>query len=96
MLEPGIHYTHKILNNEFDFYLQAVSEGKFSINFFNHHKEAVSIKVYDIIGNVLYESNVKLKGNASQQIDLSQLKTSFFIVEIKNGRFNKVKSIVAS
>lgn len=94
--EPSVHYPREILNSDFDFQLQTVSEGKFAINFFNHNKEVVSIKVYDIIGNVLYEDNIRVKGNASQQIDLSRLKTSFFIVEIKNGQFNKVKSIVAS
>lgn len=94
--EPHVHYSNEILNKNFDFQLQTVSEGKFAINFFNNNKEAISIKVYDIIGNVLYEDNIRLKGSTSQQIDLSRLNTSFFIVEIKNGQFNKVKSIVAS
>ena len=94
--EQGLNYSKGILTKDFDFKLTPVSEGKFSINFSDDIKDQVSIKVYDIIGNTLYEESVRVKGSSSRQIDLSKLKTNFFIVEIKNEKFNKTKSIVAS
>ncbi len=96
LAEQRVRYAKDILTRDFDFQLAAVAEGKFSINFSDNIKEEFSIKVYDIIGNLLYEEKVKVRGNYSQQIDLSKLKTNFFIVEIKNAVFNKTKSIVAS
>lgn len=96
LAEQRVRYAKEVLTRDFDFQLEPVAEGKFSINFSDNVKEEVSIKVYDIIGNLLYEEKVRVKGNAPQQIDLSKLKTNFFIVEIKNAVFNKTKSIVAS
>ncbi len=94
--EQNLHYSKGILTKDFDFKLTPVAEGKFAISFPNDVKDIVSIKVYDIIGNTLYENKIRIKGNLSQQIDLSKLKTNFFIVEIKNDQYNKTKSIVAS
>lgn len=94
--EQSLHYSKNILTQDFDFQLMPVSEGKFSINFAPNIKDIVSIKVYDIIGNVLFEEKVKVRGSYSRQVDLSTLKTNFFIVEIRNEEHNKTKSIVAS
>lgn len=94
LAEQNLRYSKAILTKDFDFKLTSVSEGKFSIDFPNDIKEVVSIKVYDIIGNILYEKKVKIKGSRPQQIDLSLKKTNFFIVEIRNEEFNKTKRIV--
>lgn len=94
--EQNLRYSKSILTKDFDFQLTPVSEGKFAINFAPNTKDIVSIRIYDIIGNVLYEEEVNVRGNASRQIDLSMLKTNFFIVEIKNEQYNKTKSIVTS
>lgn len=95
MAEQNLRYAKTILTKDFDFKLTPVSEGKFVINFPHDVKEVVSIKVYDIIGNILYEEEVKVRGNHSKQIDLSEKKTTFFIVEIKSKAINRTKRIVA-
>lgn len=93
--EQNLRYSKTILTKDFDFKLTPVSEGKFIINFPHDVKEVVSIKVYDIIGNILYEEKVKIRGNHSKQIDLSEKKTTFFIVEISSEEINRTKRIVA-
>ncbi len=95
MTEQYLRYSKTILTKDFDFKLTPIAEGKFMINFPHDVKEVVSIKIYDIIGNILYEEKVKIRGNHSKQIDLSQKKTTFFIVEIRSEEVNRTKRIVA-
>jgi len=94
--ETGIRYSKGVLNQNFDFELKAIAKGKFSLNVLQDTKAMVSVKVYDVIGNLLYEENVKIRGSFAKEYDLSSLKTRFFIVEIGNQDFNKTKSIVAT
>ena len=91
-----IRYSKSVLNKDFDFELKAVAQGKFKLNILQDTKAMVSIKVYDVIGNLLYVENVKIRGSFAKEFDLSELKTRFFIVEIGNESFNKTKSIVAT
>lgn len=94
--ETNLKYSKNLLNQNFDFELNPISQGKFSLNMLHDTKAMVSIKVYDIIGNLLYEENVKIRGSFKKEFDLSFLKTKFFIVEVGNKDFNKTKSIVVS
>jgi hypothetical protein len=94
--ETNLKYSKNLLNQNFDFELNPVAQGKFSLNMLHDTKAMVSIKVYDIIGNLLYEENVKIRGSFKKEFDLSSLKTKFFIVEVGNKDFNKTKSIVVS
>jgi len=94
--ETHLRYSKSVLNRDFDFELKAVSQGKFKLNILQDTKAMVSIKVYDVIGNLLYVENVKIRGSFAKEFDLSELKTRFFIVEIGNESFNKTKSIVAT
>jgi len=94
--ETNLKYSKGLLNRDFDFELKPISHGKFKLNMLQNTKAMVSIKVYDIIGNLLYEENVRIRGSYAKEFDLSSLKTKFFIVEVGNENFNKTKSIVAS
>lgn len=94
--ETNLKYSKNLLNQDFDFELNPLAQGKFSLNMLHDTKAMVSIKVYDIIGNLLYEENVKIRGSFEKEFDLSFLKTKFFIVEVGNKDFNKTKSIVVS
>lgn len=94
--ETKLKYSKNPLNQEFDFELSSLDQGKFSLNVLHDTKAMVSIKVYDIIGNLLYEENVRIRGSFKKEFDLSTLKTKFFIVEVGNKEFNKTKSIVVS
>lgn len=94
--ETNLKYSKNLLNQDFDFELNPLAQGKFSLNMLQDTKAMVSIKVYDIIGNLVYEENVKIRGSFQKEFDLSFLKTKFFIVEVGNKDFNKTKSIVVS
>lgn len=94
--ETGLRYSRNVLKRDFDFELKAISQGKFKLNVLQDTKAMVSIRVYDVIGNLLHEENVKIRGSFAKEFDLSSLKTRFFIVEIGNQDFNRTKSIVAT
>ncbi|MEM6842372.1 MAG: hypothetical protein AAF632_09100 [Bacteroidota bacterium] len=94
-IENRLNYSRNILNQSFDFKLQPLSNGKFEINISGNPRTNLSIKVYDIIGNLLYEDDVRVRGFRRKEIDLSDYKSNFFIIEIGNEEVNKTKSIVA-
>ena len=94
-IENRIQYSHNILNQSFDFQLQPVSSGKFQIDIKGGIRTDLSIKVYDVIGNLLYEDDVRIRGFLRKELDLSDYKSNFFIIEIGNNEVNKTKSIVA-
>jgi hypothetical protein len=94
-VENRIQYTPNILNQSFDFQLQPVSPGKFQIDIKGGIRTDLSIRVYDVIGNLLYEDDVRIRGFLRKELDLSDFKSNFFIIEIGNNEVNKTKSIVA-
>lgn len=95
-IENRVRYTQNILQQSFDFQLQPVSPGKFEINIAGNQQRNLSIKVYDVIGNLLYEEeDVRIRGYLRKELDLSDYKSNFFIIEIGNKEVNKTKSIVA-
>ena len=94
--EKQISYPDYILREELDFELTPVSEGKFNLNITTRTKGFFFVKVYDVIGNLLYEKKVRVRGNYQQEIDMSEHTTNFFIIEIGNEEFNRTKSIVAT
>ena len=94
--DKQINYPNRILREELDFELTPVSEGKFKLNITTQTKGFFFVKVYDVIGNLLYEQKVRVRGNFQQEFDLSEHTTNFFIIEAGNEEFNKTKSIVAT
>ena len=94
--EKQINYPDDVLREELDFNLVPVSEGKFRLNINSQTKGVFFIKVYDVIGNLLYEQKVQVRGNFQQELDMSEHTTNFFIIEVGNEEFNKTKSIVAT
>lgn len=94
-LENRVRYSRNILTQSFDFQLETISPGKFQINITGGSRTDMSIKVYDVIGNLLYEDDVRIRGFLQKELDLSDYKSNFFIIRIGNDEVNKTKSIVA-
>ena len=94
-LENRVRYSRNVLDQTFDFQLEPISHGKFQINITGGTRDIMSIKVYDVIGNLLYEDEVRIRGFLKKELDLSDYKSNFFIIEIGNDEVNKTKSIVA-
>ncbi len=93
--EKQIDYPAEILRHELDLQLTPVSDGKFEVNIASRSKGLIFIKVYDVIGNLLHEEKVRVRGNFQQVLDLSDHASKFFIIEVGNDEFNMTKSIVA-
>ncbi len=85
----------KSLGSNFDFSLRPTTKGKFSLDFTHYGNTKVAVKIYDIIGNVIFEEKVSPNGRFSKEYDLSAFKTMLFIVEVGNAKYNKTKSIVS-
>ena len=94
--EQQIDYPSRVLREELDFDLTPVSEGKFQLDIRTRTKGLVFVKIYDVIGNLLYQEKVRVRGNFRQELDMSEHTTKFFIIEVGNEDFNKTKSIVAT
>lgn len=94
-LENRVRYSRNILSQSFDFQLEPVSSGKFNVNITGGTRTTMSIKVYDVIGNLLYEDEMRIRGFLQKEVDLSEYKSNFFIIEISDDEENKTKSIVA-
>ena len=94
--ERQISYPGRVLREELDFKLTPVSKGKFKLNVTTRSKAPLLVKIYDVIGNLLYEQEVRVRGSFELELDMSTHTTNFFIVEIGNEEFNKTKSIVAT
>ncbi|MBK6266660.1 hypothetical protein JKA74_16560 [Marivirga sp. S37H4] len=90
-----INYPKKILvNPDFDFKLKSTSKGKFILSFFKKQNKAITIKIYDITGNLVLQETVSEDGSFSKEYDLSYYKPKFFVVEVGSSQYNKTKSII--
>lgn len=94
-LESKLKYSRSVLNTDFDFSLTSTAKGKFSLSFFNNTNDVVAIKIYDLIGNLIFTEQVSAQGNFVKEYDLSFYETDFFVVEVGSAKYNKTKSIAA-
>lgn len=93
--DGGIHYPKKLLvNPDFDFKLKKVEKGIFAVSFYNDSDKAITIKIYDIIGNLVKQETISEKGSITKEYDLSYYNPRFFIVEAGSSQYNKTKSII--
>lgn len=93
--ELKLTYPGRILNRNFDFNLAKAGSGKFLLTFYNNQPKGITIKIYDILGNLIIQEQVKKEGLFSKEYDLSFYNAYFFVVEVGNSKYNKTKSIIA-
>ncbi len=93
--DGSINYPKKILvNPDFDFKLKSTQKGKFILSFYKSQSKAVTIKIYDLTGNLILQESVSDEGSFSKEYDLSYYKPKFFVVEVGSSQYNKTKSII--
>jgi len=90
-----VNYPKKLLvNPEFDFKLNRTASGKFTISFYKGNANAITIKIYDLIGNLIKQETVSKSGLFTKEYDLSYYNPKFFVVEAGNSEYNKTKSVI--
>ncbi|RUA28090.1 MAG: hypothetical protein DSY77_16440 [Bacteroidetes bacterium] len=90
-----VNYPKKLLvNPEFDFKLKKSETGKFTISFYKENSTSTTIKIYDLIGNLIKQETVSKAGLFTKEYDLSYYNPKFFVVEAGNSEYNKTKSII--
>jgi hypothetical protein len=93
--EGRVNYPKKLLvNPEFDFKLKKTETGKFTISFYKKSGKSVTIKIYDLIGNLIKQETVSKSGLFNKEYDLSYYNPKFFIVEAGSSEYNKTKSVI--
>lgn len=93
--DGGINYPKKLLvNPDFDFKLKKTETGKFTISFYKENSKSTTIKIYDLIGNLIKQETVSKSGLFTKEYDLSYYNPKFFIVEAGSSQYNKTKSII--
>jgi hypothetical protein len=93
--EGRVNYPKKLLvNPEFDFKLKKTETGKFSISFYKENEKPTTIKIYDLIGNLIKQETVSKSGLFTKEYDLSYYNPKFFVVEAGSSEYNKTKSII--
>ena len=90
-----VNYPKKLLvNPEFDFKLKKTEAGRFTISFYKENDRSLTIKIYDLIGNLIKQETVSKSGLFSKEYDLSYYNPKFFIIEAGSSEYNKTKSII--
>lgn len=90
-----VNYPKKLLvNPEFDFKLKKTEAGKFTISFYKENNKSTTIKIYDLIGNLIKQETVSKSGIFTKEYDLSYYNPKFFVVEAGSSEYNKTKSII--
>lgn len=82
-----------IISSNFDFIVNPITSGKFYLSFYNPYQKDISIKVYDIIGNLVLEEKVNMQGKFQKEYDLSDYKTKLFIIEVGNSNYRLTKRV---
>lgn len=83
------------LQERLSFELSSKKKGAIRVQFRGDVMTTVNLKVYDLIGNLLHETTVKINGNRQYSIQLPEVKSRFFIVEVGNKQYNLTKSVVS-
>ena len=91
--ERTLKFSLSLLNKDFQPSLNTVDIRKFNVQFPNNGKKEVTIKVYDIIGNLILVDRSIILSNYEKTFDMSKFDSNVFIVEINNGESTRTRSI---
>lgn len=90
-----INYPKRsLVNPDFDFKLKKTDKGKFTLSFYKNEKKPITVKIYDLIGNLIIQETINNNGAFSKEYDLSYYNPRFFVVEAGSSQYNKTKSII--
>ncbi len=85
--------TEDMPADSLDFQVKVVKPHKFLLSFQKKREEAFYIKIYDVIGNLLYHEVVSNRGKFRKEYDLSKYTTDLYIIEVSSGKTAKSKKL---
>lgn len=94
-IEAEISFPADLNRERVSFDLQAEGIKKFSIILDKKSVEITKIKVFDTLGNLLFEDRIMPEDNGKKSYDLSHIQSQLFVVEVGNSKYNITKSIYA-
>lgn len=81
---------------EINFEVRAVSQSRFVLSFNNTSDNAIFIKIYDIIGNLVAKEKVTQKGLYQKEYTLLNTRNEFYIIEVGNAQAINTKKLFLS
>ena len=94
-VETEISFPADLNRERVSFDLQPDGIKKFSIILEKKSKVITKVKVFDTLGNLLFEDKIMPEDGNIKSYDLSHLKSQLFVVEVGNSKYNITKSIYA-
>mgnify|MGYP006144536373 CR=1 FL=1 len=94
-VEAEISFPADLNKERVSFDLKAEGIKKFSIVLDKKSVEITKVKVFDTLGNLLFEDRIMPEDNGKKSYDLSHIQSQLFVVEVGNSKYNITKSIYA-
>lgn len=94
-VETEISFPADLNRERVTFDLQPDGIKKFSIVLEKKSKVITKVKVFDTLGNLLFEDKIMPEDGNIKSYDLSHLQSQLFVVEVGNSKYNITKSIYA-
>ncbi|GAB3647992.1 hypothetical protein GCM10028791_10960 [Echinicola sediminis] len=94
--EKNLTFPKNLNKPDVDFDLKSTGQSKFKIVLEKEIPTNTSVKVFDIIGNLILEDSLKPEDGKQKSYDFSHINSQLFVVEVGNSKYNKTKSIYAS
>jgi hypothetical protein len=84
-----------LTHTDLDFKLETKGFKQFTIELNQEPSVPTRIKIYDVIGNLILEDQIKPSDGKRKKFDFSKVNSPLFVVEVGNAKYNKTKSIYA-
>lgn len=94
-VEAEISFPSDLNRERVTFDLQPDGIRKFSIVLDQKSKVITKVKIFDTLGNLLFEDKIMPEDGNIKSYDLSHLQSQLFVVEVGNSKYNITKSIYA-
>lgn len=90
----GTMFAYEVVDvfNPIDFEVQAIGNRRFVVRFYND-TDGVFLRVYDVIGNLIYQERIVQKGVYVKEFDMSTLRSEVYIVEVGNTKYSTTKRV---
>ncbi len=92
-VENNISYNQSLKQKSLDYDLEPIAEGTFKLIFVNRPSDYVSIKIYDIIGNLILQEDHKYALSSEIEYNLNENNGKIYVVKVEAGDDNLIKKV---